>query len=396
MNLPHPHPDIHFLPFLDGAALFHPATQRLWVLNSTLAYIWCSLEAFRHTEKLALHLASTFTIGQATAEQDLQTALEQMQREGLLEGCAPQPVIPNVTYENLLSPQGPALQTKQKPSCQLEILNAGITVAIEDAALRSEVMRIYAPFLTRNKVPSALSLAVLPADNRPDHFDIFINNHQLDQEISRERVIPILVTAIFQQLSRCLGKQLAFHSAVLSNHGKTLIMPAISGAGKSTLSAALMTQGWHCLSDELAIIDPRERILTPMPLPMSIKPGSIEPLHPYYPDLENDPLHHRADGKEVRYLPIETRGSSPQSNRHRLSGIVLPQYNSDKTARLTTLPKTQALERMAETGSSERPLTLQDIQALITIVEETPCYQLTYRSTREAINMLDQSFRDAP
>ncbi|MCP3667412.1 MAG: hypothetical protein GY696_33780 [Gammaproteobacteria bacterium] len=364
-------------------------------MNSTLAYIWCSLEAFQDTEKLALHLASAFTIDLATAEQDLQAALEQMQQEGLLEGCTHQPVIPNDKYKNLFHPKGPELQAKQKPSCQLEILNAGIAVAIEDTALLSEIMRIYTPFLTRNKVPDTLSLAVLPVDNLPDHFNIFINNRQFKKNISRERVIPILVAVLFLQLPRNLGGQLAFHSAALSNHGKTLIMPASSGSGKSTLSAALMTQGWQCLSDELAIIDPVERMLIPMHMPMSIKLGSIETLRPYYPEMESYPLHHRGDGKKTRYLPIETLGSTRRTTSHRLSGIVLPQYAPDETACLTTLPKSQGLERMVKSSSSGRFLTLHDIRTLITIIEETPCYQLTYRSTQEAIEMLDQSFRDA-
>ncbi|MEH6543087.1 MAG: PqqD family peptide modification chaperone [Porticoccaceae bacterium] len=380
--------------------LFHVATQRLWVLNSSQAFIWCSLDEYTGIEQLAHKLSDTFNISLKQAESDTQLAFDSLAGNGLLEGGSLLAPSPEPAGQDLLAPLGhtvkPTLNETASSRLRLSILNTCIVIAIEDSVLLGEMLRIYAPFLDEGVVPDApsaeLSLivrAVSPGATGLNHFDILIDHQSLGLDISRERLVPYLVTAIFQKVSRQLGGQVALHSAALTRAGTNLIFPANSGAGKTTLCAVLMAKGWGCLSDELAILNPVEALVTPLPLPMSIKSGSIDPLRRYYPELVSYPLHHRADGKQVRYLPIKALDAVNKRDSYALSAIVLPTYSPGENTKLLSVSKIIALEKITETGSSERLLTVEDIRSLISLIEKIPCYQLVYGSTEEAADVLD-------
>lgn len=114
--------------------------------------------------------------------------------------------------------------------------------------------------------------------------------------------------------------------------------------------------------------------------------GSIAPLRPYYPTLDNLPVHIRQDGKEVRYHKIP----HPSMNSAPIRSIVFPQYTPGATTQLQPVTKALALEKLALCGSSERPLTLADTQSMINLIEQTPCYQLQYSHLTEAMASINK------
>lgn len=67
---------------------------------------------------------------------------------------------------------------------------------------------------------------------------------------------------------------LAFHAAVVSRAGETLVVPGRSGVGKSTLTACLLTRGWAYVSDEALALDWSTGDLSAYPRPMALTPWS--------------------------------------------------------------------------------------------------------------------------
>lgn len=67
---------------------------------------------------------------------------------------------------------------------------------------------------------------------------------------------------------------LAFHAAVVSRGGKTLVIPGRSGLGKSTFTACLLRLGWSYVSDEALAVDWQTGALTAYPRPMALSPWS--------------------------------------------------------------------------------------------------------------------------
>lgn len=169
-----------------------------------------------------------------------------------------------------------------------------------------------------------------------------------------------------------------------------ILFPGSSGSGKTTLAAALAARGWGYYSDELAIIDPDALTVSPLPLPMSIKPGSLGALQRYYPNLPRSPVHHRADGKKVRYLLPHAAQLPNDGNRAPIKAIVFPRFRQGAEIHLASISKIQALQRLADTGSSERDLTGRDVQSMIWLVERHPCYELLFDDVVDAAAILDQ------
>jgi hypothetical protein len=174
-----------------------------------------------------------------------------------------------------------------------------------------------------------------------------------------------------------------------------VLFPAEAGSGKTTLAAALAARGWRFFSDELAVLDIGDLSVAPFPMPMSIKPGSVQALGRYYPGLASGALYHRADGKHVRYLspPPESLKGVGNSASH-IDIIVYPIYREGSKTRLAPLTKIDALQRLAATGSSDRKFLSADIEAMLALVERTPCFELVFSNLEEALELLEELTQD--
>lgn len=67
---------------------------------------------------------------------------------------------------------------------------------------------------------------------------------------------------------------LAFHAAVVSRAGRTLVIPGRSGLGKSTLTACLLRCGWAYISDEALALNWDTGEVASYPRPMALSPWS--------------------------------------------------------------------------------------------------------------------------
>ena len=53
------------------------------------------------------------------------------------------------------------------------------------------------------------------------------------------------------------------------------------------------------------------------------------------------------------------------------------------------MEKPEALDRLAKTGSSDRPLTAKDVRAMITLVDRNPCFALDFSDGPQAVTLLE-------
>ena len=137
------------------------------------------------------------------------------------------------------------------------------------------------------------------------------------------------------------------------------------------------------------MIDVEDGTVSPIPLPMSIKPGSMKVLERYYPGLAALPVHFRNDGKTVRYLspslnlfPVSVDGSAA------VSALIFPMHTDGTPDRLDSIDKMEALQRLASTGSSNRVFTDRDLACMIDLVESRPCYELVYQELDQAVVLI--------
>jgi len=135
------------------------------------------------------------------------------------------------------------------------------------------------------------------------------------------------------------------HAAALLRGGSCVLLPAAPGGGKSTLAAGLLAAGFRYLSDESALLEEPGLEVRPVPLALTVKPGSLPLLEPLYPGLGELPAHRREDGRIVRYLAPPRRAQLSDPDRtYPVSTLVFPRV-AERTS-LRALPRPEALRRL--------------------------------------------------
>jgi Coenzyme PQQ synthesis protein D (PqqD) len=387
--LPSPSKSVRFFPFWGGGVLFFAGTQRIWVLNAACASIWCLLPEAGSLEELAAALAARFAIDETTARRDALAALATFEREELLAGGRPPQPDPGVDRD-ALSASGPPLVDPPAWGLRRLLRTPGrvFEFCSTEAAYGDGFVRILSHLAPEMEEPADTRLAVL-AGRRG--LDIYLDGRRWLAEISGEELLPQLFALFCRCACEALQQRLLLHAAVLGRGNKLALFPAEAGGGKTTLAAILAARGFHFFSDELAVLDVEDLGVSPLPLPMTIKPGSLAALGRHFPGLADLPAHRRADGKTVRYLAPPPASLLPAgAPKAVVRAIVFPGFIPGAATRLAGLDKVEALRRLARTGSSTRDYRTGDIRAMIALVERNPCFELCYSDPEEAALLVEK------
>jgi hypothetical protein len=391
--LPTPSSDVSFYPFVDGGVLFLEGLRRIWALNSSSASIWCLLDEVASIDELASRLASTFHINKEQALQDVVALLTVFEREGLLAGESFSEVMESDCDWDI-TPTGPKLLEPNHWAVRrfFQVADHLFEFCCQDTALGDSFSHMMDHLAVDNCELPDTRLAVTGSKEIGDTWDIFIDDLGFMERRPENEVLPNLATLIFVRCCEKLKSNLLFHAAVIEMDGITVVFPGEAGSGKTTLTAALMAQGCRFLSDELAVINLSDLCVSPLPLPMSIKPGSVKPLEGYYPGLVDRPIHLRTDGKKVRYLsPSAKNLSEVVGNSLPVDFLIFPKYIKGVKDRLAKIDKMEALQRLAKTGSSNRVFTSRDVEAMITLIERKPCYEIIFSELPQAVSNLEKN-----
>ena len=397
--LPRPATEISFIPFRDGGALFYPGIQRLWVLNHLAAYIWLSLDEDTSKAALVSNLSENFSINPKIAEFDLTQILDHFKDEGLLG--ADSPIQPDTSKEiDFLLSEGQQLDhlkySEAVASCLIETNGFSCQIYFPDVNLCKEFQRLYHYFIvdkseTEPCKKTVQKIFILASESQNDKFEIYLNEQCVHKGISRIQLYSLIHFIFFSNCARYLSQQekLMFHAAALQKGNKTIVLPANSGSGKSTLTVALSSRGWRCFTDELAVFDPEELTITPLPIPVRIRSGSFAPLLPFYPEIPDLPVYEDLNDNPIRWIILPKEHLAAKSTSTQITTLIFPRYTEKEKTELLSLDKFIALERLTATGSSEREMTLEDAKAMVCLIEQTPCYELTFSDLQEAITAIE-------
>ena len=182
---------------------------------------------------------------------------------------------------------------------------------------------------------------------------------------------------------------LSVHAGVVAFGSDCVLFPASAGSGKTTLTAALVKAGATYFSDEVALLDERTLAVTPVPLSLTVKDGSLEPLRALYPELDALTPHVREDFVRVRYLPPPAYSLPTPDTSARARWIVFPQYSADAETSLHPLDRPAALRRLLEEsylrpGSLNRPR----VEAMVQWMRSVDCYDLPFSSLDRATRLI--------
>jgi len=355
------------------------------------AFIWCLLDKVDSMEEMASRLASAFHIDNIKALRDTKATIACFEQEGLFTDR--QKIKPTGKNDRWnITPTGPSLIEPENWAIRqfFQIANHVFEFCCMDTSLGKAITDHLSHLVLDNEVLCNTRLAILPGKGGTKTWDIFIDGLRFTEGLKKNEVFPHIAMLFFVRACEALVDHLLFHAAVLEKDGTTIVFPGEAGSGKTTLAAALMIHGCRFFSDEIAVLNVESLCVSPLPLPMSIKPGSVGPLSRYYAGLSKRPVHQRADGKKVRYLsPLVSNLTETFEVSAPVNYIVFPKYREGAENRLNMLDKFETMQRLAMTGSSNRDINKKDVEAMIALVEKSPCYEIVYSDLSEAVALLE-------
>jgi len=219
--------------------------------------------------------------------------------------------------------------------------------------------------------------------------NFFLDGHSPFKPLPRDQAFAMFEWGLNWCVANYAHQYLNIHAAVVERDGKALVLPGVPGSGKSTLCAALVSQGWRLLSDEMTLVDTDIGMITPIPRPIGLKNQSIDIIQALSEEIViSEPVHDTAKGSVAHMLPPQqsvadaTRGASPAL-------IVFPTYSAKGEACLQSLSKGQTLLRMADNSFNYNILGSLGFDALASLVDRSRCFSFSYPSLEVALDEIN-------
>jgi hypothetical protein len=208
----------------------------------------------------------------------------------------------------------------------------------------------------------------------------------IDECASARAVAPMLHASTLMlayERARCFA---ALHAGAVLCGGQCVLLPGASGSGKSTLTTALVLAGFGYCSDDFVMLTAPPVGVRAVPLGVGLKEGSWRVLAHRVPSLADLPIHVRADGKRIRYLPV--RPGVAQGDSVPARALVFPQYRAGAATHCRPIRPAEALVRLAAAGYDAR-LSEATVRGLIDWLCDVPSYELLYDELDRAVEHIE-------
>jgi hypothetical protein len=340
------------VPLEEGIIVARQGSCRLFMIAGSARFVWERRADGLPDADIPPLLTRRYGISLAQAEQDVRDVLRLWDSEGLI-----------------------VTRGRRR---EYKIANLRFSIRYKDKDLEAAV----APVLEHLAQDSTSS-----SNEYQPEFDVGITRREFILRIDYvetlhslvlDEIIERLLTSIVQFAYDKLDWLFSMHASAVATGNACVMIPGPSGSGKSTLAAALVSQGYDYLTDDLVMLDRANMRAVPLSVPLVLKAGSWESLEPYIPELSSAPLCRRF-GQNVRYW---TPGKT-QITRTWLPirAMIFPNYQRQATVEIVKLPAFEALSRIAAASCVINPPTTSEaVMRLASWVGSFPAYALTYGS----------------
>ncbi len=337
--------------------LYSHAHQEIHALNAPAALVWAALERGVNEGAIASRLATRFGLPPAEATSAVSALLNDWLARGWLAAA----------------PAGDPARRRCAVSRCYRLLGTTFRVRFGTREQHGLVHPALAHLEVARSGAADVELSLAP--DRAGH-RILEEGRTLERSRTLTGLTPLVKASVWRLAVNRRRYFMEIHAAALVHRGRCVLLPAAPGSGKSTLAAALAASGFRYLSDEAALLEEPDLAVRPVPLALTVKPGSIPLLEPLYPGLGALPAHEREDGKVVRYLEPPGRALLPDPERtFRVSTLVFPRV-ADRTA-LRAIRRPEALRRLlAQCLVLPERLDALRVQRLVGWLRGLRCFEL--------------------
>lgn len=208
------------------------------------------------------------------------------------------------------------------------------------------------------------------------------------QIVTPRQAVPALKGLLIEDILDSSAAPMALHCACLVRNGQALLLAGAPGAGKSTLTLALMAAGFGYGGDDVTLLGDAGRARG-IPLAPTAKTGAWRLIAKINDAALNDaPIHHRLDGKRIRFVPL------PRDAAHAdwlpVRWVVVLQRGKGEAARLAELEPVEALAALIKEAYSKRGAAgAADFAKLVGLVSGAHCRRLHYSELGEAVRAIE-------
>lgn len=197
------------------------------------------------------------------------------------------------------------------------------------------------------------------------------------------------------QLAAGMYRYVLLHAASVAQGDRALLLLGDSGAGKSTLSALLAYSGWRFMGDEFALLEPDSCTFLPFPRPISLKNESIGHLARLAPADRFGPVQDGTVKGRIRHLlpPPDAIAAMDQAAAPRL--LLLPGFDANAEPGARRMDHSETFVRLTQASPNYDILGERGFEALWRLTDEVPAYALSYRSSEEALALVDRLWAEA-
>jgi len=182
---------------------------------------------------------------------------------------------------------------------------------------------------------------------------------------------------------------LIIHSAVVAKQDRCALIPGRPGAGKSTLCAALVASGWRLLSDEMALISLENRLIWPVPRPVSLKNASIDIIRARSQEVFLGPSFTDTDKGTVAHMRAPAESVPTAHVPATAAWVVFPGYEAGAELEATPVSPCRSILRLADESFNLPALGGTGFNVLAEVASACESFELRYSDLDEAIAWFD-------
>jgi hypothetical protein len=366
---------------VDGGLLVLDAgTCRLFAFNDSARHVWDLITVGRSGEALVSEFAAWWEISASRARDDLSSILEQWRKLGLLDG-------------------GEAVAAPSQPASLAAAQSHALRQSPPDltCTIRGKTIQFATPGNVTPTIRSLFRHLETPGAQPQTRFEIAAvdDGEWLLTENGIERIrtgdLGLLAGSLQQGVLELIHPDAVWlgliHGAAVARHGRGFGLAGPSGSGKSTLAAGLLSAGFDYLSDDMIALSAPHGTIVPWPLPLSIKPGSLDVVTARHPELAHAPAY-LTKGLDARLLipPDVAWDREPV----KLQTLVFPRFVVGATADLRRISTFEAIERLlVDRIWLGHPITEERVTSFLTWLHGIPAYAITYENLDDGVRLIE-------
>ena len=367
-----------FIRIDNQSIIFSPSSHNIHFLNELSTIIW----ELYVTESLSIkeiseEISSAFNVPLDVAQQDVESTIKYWvsiySDTPYSEKKVPDELIPIldslISYQHQIYIQLPSLSIK---------VNSNDTPSLQQIEI------IFNHLIIKDITPPVdYEVYIIKSE---EEFLICLNDRVLETAESSLH-IPVMLHRAVTELACNHNEWIAIlHAGGICYEEQAIVFPAVGGSGKSTLTAALVQSGFTYLNDDVLPLL-KDRLITPIPVNMCIKSGSWQVLKKWYPEINELEVYGR-NNLQVKYLKPPSYDFKASAIHSRF--LITPKYKPQhENVALQKISKVEALSAIIESDSLiKKPLSKNNIKALVSWIEGIECYSLEYSNLDLAIEAI--------